>query len=98
MDLSEHLHTERCQCGFADLRNTIHRDFKISKKLGLARETPRILAALIMHHAVCELLGSKCRNQAWGMNVESTFRNRIAETVSHHLKLMAELQLMFSEI
>jgi len=67
-------------------RNAIHRDFKLSEKLGSAYETPRILAALTMHHAVCELLGSKSRNQVVGMHVEATFRNRIAEAVSDYLK------------
>jgi len=86
MDLHKHQHTADCPCGFADLRNAVHRDFKLSEKLGSAYETPRILAALTMHHAVCELLGSKSRNQVVGMHVEATFRNRIAEAVSHYLK------------
>jgi hypothetical protein len=84
MDLSKrHKHTANCSCGFANLRNAVHQDFKRSSELGLAYKTPLILAALIMHHAVCILLDSKSRNSVTGMHVEAIFRDRIAETVSH---------------
>jgi hypothetical protein len=82
-DLSLREHTDGCLCGFADLRSAVRRDFNNSENIGVAYETPLTLAALTLHHAVCSLLGSTCRSEITGMNVEAILRNRVALTVSN---------------
>jgi hypothetical protein len=82
MDLRKsNLHTKDCPCGFADIRKMVHTDLKRSGMLDLAYETPFSLAANIIYHTVCTLLGSKTRNGPKSLHVEATFRNKLADTV-----------------
>ncbi|KAF8246308.1 hypothetical protein K440DRAFT_662240 [Wilcoxina mikolae CBS 423.85] len=83
-------HTKDCPCGFADLRKRIHTDLKRSGMLDLVYETPFSLAANIIYHTVCTLLGSKTRNGAKGLHVEATFRNKLAETKVQALHCLEE--------